>query len=122
MLIDTGFTGYGSGFQPGDPHQARDANLIMAAAHDAGIQQIDYLLITHFHPDHDGGVVELAQQVPIRTFVDHGGFGPEGLKVARPDAIAAYDAYVPVRAKGKHLEPKPGDRLSLAGVEIVFVS
>ena len=28
--------------------------------------------MTHFHPDHDGGVVELAQLLPIRTFIDHG--------------------------------------------------
>jgi hypothetical protein len=31
------------------------------------------LLITHFHADHDGGVVELAQLMPIRHFIDHGG-------------------------------------------------
>ena len=79
-------------------------------------------MLTHFHPDHIGGVVELAQQVPIRAFIDHGGFGPEGRKVAIPEAIASYEAYVPVRAKGKHLEPKPGDRLPLTGVEVVFVS
>src|SRR5690242_15857300 len=54
LLIDTGWAGDGSGFHPGDPHRARDANRIAAAARDAGIKQIDYLLITHYHPDHDG--------------------------------------------------------------------
>src|SRR6516162_11520071 len=59
LLIDTGWAGDGQGYKPGKPHEARDANRIVAAAHDAGITQIDYLLITHFHPDHDGGVSEL---------------------------------------------------------------
>ena len=43
----------------------------MAAARAAGVKRIDYLLITHFHADHDGAVPELAQLIPIRTFVDH---------------------------------------------------
>src|SRR3954467_13889378 len=62
FLIDTGWAGSGvQDSKPGDPAKSRDANRIVAAAKDAGIQQIDYLLITHFHPDHDGGVVELSQ-------------------------------------------------------------
>src|SRR5882724_11156478 len=69
LLIDAGFAGNGEEYHPGDPHQARDANRIVAAAHDAGIQKIDYLLITHFHDDHDGGVRELSQLMPIGTFV-----------------------------------------------------
>jgi competence protein ComEC len=111
LLVDTGYAG----------NNGRDASRIMAAVRDARLDHIDYLLITHFHPDHDGGVVELAQQVPIRTFIDHGDFGP-GLKEARPESIAAYNAYLQVRAKGKHLQPKPGDRLPLKGVDVVFVS
>jgi len=111
LLVDTGYAG----------NNGRDAARIMAAVRDAGLDRIDYLLITHFHPDHDGGVVELARQVPIRTFIDHGDFGP-GREQAQPAVVAAYDAYVAVRAKGKHLEPKPGDRLPLKGVDVVFVT
>src|SRR5262245_62147367 len=72
LLIDAGWAGDGSGFAPGDPHKARDANRIVAAVRDAGVKQIDYLLITHFHTDHDGGVSELAKLMPIRAFIDHG--------------------------------------------------
>src|SRR5712671_2829226 len=61
LLVDTGFAGFGN----------RDPARILAAARAAGITQIDYLLLTHFHWDHDGGVVEVARQMPIRTFVDH---------------------------------------------------
>ena len=66
LLVDTGFPGSG-GFDasPGDPAKARDAQRIVAAAGDAGVSRIDYLLITHFHADHDGGVPELAQLLPI---------------------------------------------------------
>ena len=72
LLIDTGFPSDGTfASVPGDPRKARDANRILAAARAAGVKQIDYLLITHFHADHDGAVPELAQLIPIRTFVDH---------------------------------------------------
>src|SRR2546427_10871583 len=63
LLVDAGWAG----------NNGRDAGRIMAAARDAGITRIDYLLTTHFHTDHDGGVTELASQVPIGTFIDHGG-------------------------------------------------
>ena len=76
FLIDTGYAGQGEqDAVPGDPAKARDAN-VDAAAHDAGVTQIDYLMITHFHPDHDGGVVELSKRMPIRHFVDHDTLSP----------------------------------------------
>ena len=122
LLIDTGWAGDGSGFTPGDPRAARDANRIVAAAHDAGIDRIDYLLITHFHPDHDGGVSELAQLMPIGVFIDHGAPHPEtGSNV--PEAPAAFAAYEKVRAAGTgHLTPQPGARLPISGVETTVVS
>jgi beta-lactamase superfamily II metal-dependent hydrolase len=120
LLIDTGFAGDGQGFKPGNPHEARDANRIVAAARDAGITQIDYLLITHFHPDHDGGVSELSQLMPIRGFIDHGVPNPETLTSA--EIKEAFDAYVAVRSTGQHLEPVPGDHLPLKGLDIVVVS
>jgi len=62
LLVDTGFAGF----------ENRDPLRILAAVREAGLKQIDFLLVTHFHWDHDGGVPELARRVPIRTFVDHG--------------------------------------------------
>ncbi len=121
LLVDTGFPGDGTfASRPGDPRQARDAGRILLAARDAGIKRIDFLLTTHFHADHDGGVVELAQQIPIRTFIDHGGVLPEAESVA--GTLQAFGWYEAVRAKGRHLDPKPGDRLPLKGVEAVVVS
>jgi competence protein ComEC len=121
FLVDTGWAGSGApDSRPGDPAQARDAKRIAAAARDAGIKQIDYLLITHFHTDHDGGVVELAQMMPIRHFIDHGSLADE----AKRDAATkdAFEAYLAVRNKAEHIEPKPGDRLPLKGVDAIIVS
>jgi competence protein ComEC len=120
FLIDTGFAGDGKGFQPGNPHQARDANRIVAAARDAGVTQIDYLLITHFHPDHDGGVSELSQLMPIRAFIDHGLPSPEA--ATSEEIKQAFDAYSRVRETGRHLEPLPGDHLPLKDLDVAVVS
>lgn len=121
LLIDTGFAGDGSGFRPGDPRQARDANRIVAAARDAGITQIDYLLITHFHEDHDGGVSELSQLMPIRAFVDHGIPSAEA-ENSSPDTKAAFNTYIAVRKGSRHLQPAPGDTLPLRDLKVVVVS
>jgi competence protein ComEC len=122
LLIDTGFAGNGVGYHPGDPHQARDANRIVAAAHDAGIQKIDYLLITHFHDDHDGGVRELSQLMPIRTFIDHGIPSPDVASNTGVEQLDAFGVYASVRSGSPHLQPKPGDRLPLRGVDVTVVS
>jgi competence protein ComEC len=121
LLIDTGFPGSGTfDSKPGDPAQSRDARRIVAAAKDAGIKQIDYLLITHFHPDHDGGVVELSQLMPIRHFIDHGTLLPEAQKDA--GTRAAWEAYLAIRNKAPHIEPKPGDRLPEQDINAVVVT
>src|SRR5712692_7552584 len=62
LLIDTGWPGNGG----------RDANRIVAAAKNAGLSKINYVLITPFHTDHVGGSQQLADRIPIGTFVDHG--------------------------------------------------
>jgi beta-lactamase superfamily II metal-dependent hydrolase len=113
LLVDTGYGG----------NDARDARRIMTAVRDAGLTRIDYLLITHFHQDHNTGIADLAPQIPIGTFVDHGGLSADAPKDAGyADILRAYNAYVAIRAKGKHLDAKPGDRIPLKGVDVVVVS
>ena len=122
LLIDAGWAGDGKGFNPGDPHKARDANRILAAAHDAGVSQIDYLLITHFHTDHMGGVSELAQLIPIRGFIDHGAPHPHAAATSS-ETRDAYALYSALRSKGgRHIEPRPGDRLPLSDIDATVVS
>jgi beta-lactamase superfamily II metal-dependent hydrolase len=53
VLIDAG--------NPG----TRDPSRIIAAAKTAGLSRIDYLLITHWHPDHFGGAAGLAAEFPL---------------------------------------------------------
>jgi beta-lactamase superfamily II metal-dependent hydrolase len=122
LLIDAGWASDGKGFNPGDPRQARDANRIVAAARDAGVSQIDYLLITHFHSDHFGGVSELAQLMPINGFIDHGAPHPHAAETSA-DTRNAFELYSALRSKaGRHIEPRPGDRLPLNDVAITVVS
>ena len=121
MLIDAGFAGRGGfGARAGDPAMARDPQRILAAAKTAGVSRIDYFLSTHFHADHAGGVPELSQLIPIDAFIDHGGVTADADKVA--GTIAIHQAYAAVRKGKKHIEPKPGDRIPLTGIDATIVS
>src|SRR5689334_9007150 len=87
VLIDTGNAG---------PGAARDAGRIADAAKDAGLKQIDHLIITHYHGDHLGGLAELANRIPIREFNDHGmNIQPS------PAADAMLKAYTDLYTKAK---------------------
>jgi beta-lactamase superfamily II metal-dependent hydrolase len=107
LLVDTGYPGFND----------RDADRIAAAVKHAGLSRIDYLVVTHYHADHVGGVPALAARVPIRTFVDHGPTVEQG---DRPAAL--YNTYLETRAKGRHLLARPGDTLPIAGLDVRFVS
>ena len=121
LLVDAGFPSTGTfDSRPGDPAKARDPQRIVEVARAAGVSRIDYLLVTHFHADHVGGVPELAQLMPIETFIDHGGVNDDAESVA--GTLAMHRAYAAVRARGRHLEPRPGDRLPLTGVDATVVS
>ncbi len=110
LLIDTGWPG----------HDARDARRILAAAHDAGISRIDYVLLTHFHDDHAGGVPQLVAEIPVGTFVDHG----PNRELDHGKTERSYAAYREVLATGKsrHVVVAPGDTLPIAGFRATVVS
>jgi beta-lactamase superfamily II metal-dependent hydrolase len=108
MLVDAGWPGF----------EGRDAERIAAAAKKAGIRQIDYLVVTHYHTDHVGGVPQLAEKIPIVHFVDHG----QSTEAGNPRADALADSYYKVREKGKHIEVKPGDTIPIKGIKVEVVS
>ena len=96
---------------------ARDAGRIQAAMRDAVITEIDYLLISHFHRDHVGGLAALAQRVPIGQIVDHG----DSVERDRERGRALWVDYLAV-AEGRRRTVDPGDKLPLRRIEFSFVA
>ncbi len=107
MLIDTGWRGF----------NGRDADRVATVAKHAKLKQIDYVLITHYHRDHVGGITQLADRMKIGTFVDHG-VNMEDTKVVRED-FADYEKVLP---RGQRLTVKPGDEVPLKGVTVNVLS
>jgi beta-lactamase superfamily II metal-dependent hydrolase len=110
LLIDTGNVA---------PEAAiRDAERIMAATRDAGLTQIDHLIVTHWHNDHFGGLAELAKRIPIRHFIDHGANVQPA--PAADDFLAK--VYPQLYANAKHTVVKPGDKIAVAGLDVRVVT
>ncbi len=110
LLIDTGNLGPAA--------SVRDAERIMEAVKDAGLARIDHLITTHWHGDHFGGMAELAARIPIRHFIDH---GPNVQPAPAPDEFLA-KTYPQLYAKSKHTVVKPGDKISVAGLDVLVVT
>ncbi len=114
LLIDTGWPG-GYGLLPSPDGAQNSADRIVAAARKLGLSKIDYLIITHYHMDHVGGVMELVKRMPVDTFIDHGANAehlPPGVKDdpqlpgGAPDVL--YPKYLAVIKGHKHIVAKPG--------------
>ncbi len=95
MIIDGGgFVG-----SPVDP----GARVLLPILRSRRREQIDYMVLSHPHPDHFGGLVTLAQELRVREFWDTGqgerdGAGPDydallsalraqGTRIVHPDAL-----------------------------------
>ncbi|HEY4837278.1 MAG TPA: MBL fold metallo-hydrolase [Candidatus Acidoferrales bacterium] len=110
LLIDTGWSGFAG----------RDVDRIVAAAKNAGISKIDFVLITHYHRDHVGGASQLAAKIPIGAFIDHG----PNREPNDPDTEAGWQAYQKLLAdkKIKRITVKVGDVLPIRGIRGEVVS
>ena len=106
LLIDTGWPG----------NDGRDADRIVAAAKKAGIRKIDYVVITHFHSDHVGGLPQLAARIPIGTVIDHG----DNRESTDAPTVQGWQAYQELLAakKFKRLTVKPGDSLPISSTSV----
>jgi competence protein ComEC len=70
-------------------------------------------VITHFHRDHVGGVTQLANQIRIGTFVDHGP-NMEDSAASRED----FAVYEKVAANSKRVTVKPGDQIPMKDISV----
>jgi competence protein ComEC len=108
MLIDTGYAG----------NDNRDANRIVAAAASAGVKRIDYLVITHYHGDHAGGVPQLAAKMPIGKIFDHG----DSFEQSNKKTQAVFQPFAELRAKYPHQTVHPGDTIPVKGLRVDVVA
>ncbi len=107
LLVDTGNPA------PGD----RDAKRIYELTQQAGLKKIDFLLITHFHGDHVGGIEALSKMIPIERFFDHG----DSVETTNPRDAKNWETYKTI-SMGKRTIVKPGDKIPIEGLQVVVVS
>jgi beta-lactamase superfamily II metal-dependent hydrolase len=107
LLIDTGI--------PDEQEVKRIADLATNVAH---LKKLDYVLITHYHGDHVGGVPALSKMIPIGRYLDHGDLT---LETEKPRQMKFWNDYKAV-ADGNRTILKAGDTIPLKGVHIDVVS
>lgn len=105
MLVDTGW--------PTDT--ARDAERIAASVKKAGVGTLDYLVITHYHADHVGGMEQLASRVKFRTVITH---GPTTETGKNADTMMATFRTALSGSGAREMVVKPGDTIPLKGVDV----
>lgn len=109
MLVDTGNAGEGA---------RRDAERILAAVSDAGLQHLDRLVTTHWHRDHFGGMAIVASRVRVSEFIDHGAN-------TQPDVEADRflgKTYPGLYEKATHTIAKAGDTIAMTGLDVRVVA
>jgi competence protein ComEC len=110
LLIDTGWPG----------NAGRDADRIVAAAKKAGLAKIDFVLLTHYHIDHTGGVPQLFAKIPVGAFIDHGPNREPGDR----ETEQSWEAYQKLVSNQnvKRIIVKVGDILPIEGLRAEVVS
>ena len=110
LLYDTGTGGDGD----------RDLDRIMAVIKAANlpIQQLDHVIVSHYHGDHAGNAAALADKLPIRNSYDHGGWSVE----LQTNRAVAFNAYRQIREKAHVIVPKPGTKIPITGFDVTVVA
>jgi len=110
VLVDTGFSPQGG--------VNRDVDRIMEVIKAAGVTKLDYLISTHYHVDHVGGLQELVTRIPVTTFMDHGATAEDGVDGHQAEQVRGFQAaYAEIYGKAKHTVLKVGDKVPIPGVD-----
>jgi competence protein ComEC len=126
LLIDTGWPA-GSGEMPSPDGSREAADRIVAAAKRLGLSKLDYVIVTHYHDDHSGGVAALAARMPIGTFIDHGD-NSEPLKPGTPPervintAAGQYPHYLEAIKGHPRIIARPGDVIHIGSLTDTIVA
>src|SRR5436309_4926078 len=110
LMYDTG-TG-------GDGDRDLDRILAVIKAANLPVEQLDHVIVSHYHGDHAGNSAALADKLPIRNFYDHGGWTVE----LQPNRSAAFNAYRPIRDKAHVTVPKTGAKSPITGFDVTVVA
>ncbi len=87
-----------------DAGDANAAKVVRAALSRYGVQQLDYFVATHPHPDHIGGASDVLRSIKVLTVLDSG--------IPPPDFQTSATPEQKTKGKGK-LQPKPRRNLQL---------
>jgi competence protein ComEC len=92
----------------------RDGKRIADAVKQAGLTKIDHFVMSHYHPDHAGGLTVLSKLVPIGHCYDRGDF-------VEPANQKWFDIYM-AACSTKRTIVKAGDTIPLQGVRVDVVA
>jgi beta-lactamase superfamily II metal-dependent hydrolase len=108
VLMDAGWGGFDD----------RDASRVeRVVKKEAGLNRIDYLLVSHFHQDHAGGLAALAKRVDVGAFIDHG----DSIEKDAGAGKQLWDEYL-ATAGSRRKTARPGERVPLDGVDLQIVA
>jgi len=110
LLYDTG-TG-------GDSNRDLDRIMAVIKAANLPVQQLDHVIVSHYHGDHAGNAAALADKLPIRNYYDHGAWTVE----LQTNRAAAFNAYRQIRERAHVTAPKPGSKIPITGFDVTVVA
>ena len=132
LLIDTGWPPGVGGPRPTPgapppPAMPSSADRIAAAAASLGVTKIDYLIMTHYHVDHVGGLESLLAKLPVGTFIDHGPNREEAPPNAKPfqlsfAPVTFYPKWAAAYEGHAHITAQVGQKLDIGSMHLQFVT
>src|SRR5581483_2505361 len=120
LLIDSGWPAEMGAKDPDSVQR------IIASARRHGLSKLDYVLITHYHVDHVGGLTELLREFPVGTVLDHGPNRetppPDAGAFAAAQPATLYPKYIDAIRGHDHRTLKPGDTLTIGSLHLTVVT